>query len=75
MAEIQARYVAQILRGGRSLPLNYATLARNDEVAGVDTPLTNGKGGPAVLRISNGFYLILSRIDRHLKVSLTRPLL
>jgi dimethylaniline monooxygenase (N-oxide forming) len=33
MAEIQARYVAQILSGGRSLPLNYATLARNDEVA------------------------------------------
>ena len=41
----------------------------------VDTPLTNGKDCPVVLRISIGVYLIYSRIDIHLKVSLDPPLL
>ena len=33
MAEIQARYVALVIRGDRTLPSNYATLARHDEQA------------------------------------------
>ncbi|KAH8897900.1 FAD/NAD(P)-binding domain-containing protein [Thozetella sp. PMI_491] len=33
MAEMQARYVARIIRGDRVLPSNYATLARHDAVA------------------------------------------
>ncbi|KAH8659898.1 hypothetical protein BX600DRAFT_482046 [Xylariales sp. PMI_506] len=33
MAEIQARYVAQIIKGDRTLPSNYATLARHDAAA------------------------------------------
>lgn len=33
MAEIQARYIAQISRGNKALPSNYETLACDDEVA------------------------------------------